>query len=83
MFYVYLLKSFKNNKSYIGTTKKLPTKRLPEHNLGSNKWTRENGPFKILYYESYYCKKDALHRENFLKSGVGRKLVKIIFDNYN
>ena len=56
--------------------------RLDEHNVGTNKWTRNNGPFKLLYYESYYCKKDAIHRENFLKGGVGKKLVKIIKENF-
>lgn len=82
MYFVYLLLSIKNGKSYVGSTGKSPGTRLDEHNLGCNKWTSENGPFKLVYYESYYCKQDALHRENFLKSGVGRKLVKLIIENY-
>jgi len=82
MFFVYLLRSHKNKKHYIGSTSKLPNKRLNEHNLGSNKWTRNNKPFDLLYYESYYYKKDAIHRENFLKTGVGRKLVKLIVKYY-
>ena len=82
MYFVYVLISLKNKKSYIGVTSKTPTIRLIEHNTSSNKWTRINKPFKIKYYESYYCKKDALHRENFLKSGIGRKLVKIIINKF-
>jgi putative endonuclease len=82
MYFVYLLRSLKNQKSYVGVTGKLPDTRLEEHNLGSNQWSRQNKPFELFYYESYYCKKDAVHREKFLKSGVGNKLVKLIITNY-
>jgi len=77
------LQSLKNSKSYVGFTSEIPEMRLYEHNIGSNKWTGENGPFKLKYYESFCCKKEAIHRERFLKSGVGRKLVKLIIENFN
>ncbi len=35
-------------------------KRLAQHNPGTNKWTKGNGPFKLVYYESYVCKTDAI-----------------------
>jgi putative endonuclease len=82
MYFVYLLKSLINNKTYVGYTAKDLLERLNEHNLGSNSWTSANKPFKLIYYESYYCKKDALHRELFLKSKIGKRLVKLIKDNY-
>jgi len=63
-------------------TSKFPTTRLEEHNVCCNQWTKNNKPFVLVYYESYYCKKDALHREKFLKSGLGNKLVRLILDNY-
>ena len=72
MFFVYFLKSLKNNKIYTGSTEKIPEDRLKEHNYGSNDWTRENGPFELLYYEKYFCKKDAKARELFYKTGLGR-----------
>lgn len=81
MFFVYLLKSLRNGKSYVGVTSKEVGKRLEQHNLGSNIWTRQSGPFKIMYYESYFCKEDAYNREKFLKSGVGKKVKKIILEN--
>ena len=74
MYFVYFLKSEKNQKFYVGVTSKRPEQRLQEHNFGSNKWTRENSPFKIVYYEKYYCKADAYQRELFYKSGFGRKV---------
>ena len=68
----------RNEKGYVGLTSKAVGKRLEEHNLGSNVWTRQNGPFRLVYYESYYCKQDASSRELFLKSGVGKKIKKLI-----
>jgi len=75
MFYVYVLKSLKNGKRYVGCTSKEPKDRLVEHNSGSNKWTRINKPFKLAYKELYNNKTTALKRENFLKSGQGRKFL--------
>ena len=75
MFYVYVLKSLKNNKRYVGCTSKDPKIRLIEHNSGSNKWTRVNNPFRLIYKEEYNNKTQALKRENFLKSGQGRKFL--------
>lgn len=72
MYYVYFLKSTKNGKYYVGTTHKKPTERLIEHNNGSNQWTRQNGPFKLAYFEEYLCKEDAAKREKFYKSGFGK-----------
>lgn len=78
MYYVYLIKSERNGKIYVGQTSKLPTKRLIQHNHGSNDWTRHNGPFELVYYESYECKTDAVKREKFYKSGVGKRIKKAI-----
>jgi len=82
MYYVYILVSLINGTSYTGITGQLVEQRLNEHNLGNNIWTRKYKPFKLIYYESFYCKKDALYRERFLKSGIGNKLVKLIKENF-
>lgn len=74
MAYVYFLESLKNGKLYVGSTEKLPDDRLTEHNNGSNKWTKENGPLKLIYYEKYFCKRDAEDRELFYKTGFGRMI---------
>lgn len=74
MYSVYFLQSTHNKKYYVGLTAKDPRERLTEHNQGSNKWTCQNGPFKLIYYESYLCQKDAELREKFYKSGFGRKI---------
>jgi putative endonuclease len=73
MFYIYVLRSEKNQKRYIGSTSKLPEQRSQEHNSGTNNFTRQNKPWKLIYQESFTTKSEALKRENFLKSGQGRK----------
>ena len=78
MFYVYVLKSLKNRKRYIGYTSKDPEERLKDHNLGSNNWTRINKPFELVYSEQYDNKTNVIKRENFLKSGQGRKFLDLI-----
>ena len=75
MSFVYVLKSLKNGKRYVGSTDLLPEDRLKEHNYGSNKFTKGNRPFILVHKEEYYTKKEAKNRENFLKSGVGRKFL--------
>lgn len=78
MYNVYFLKSIKNNKIYTGVTSKEVAQRLYEHNHHSNKFTKENGPYILLFFESYHCSKDAYLRERFYKSGLGRQIRNII-----
>ncbi|MSP38764.1 MAG: GIY-YIG nuclease family protein [Deltaproteobacteria bacterium] len=72
MFYVYVLRSLKNNKRYIGYTSKAPTDKLKEHNGGATRWTRQNRPFVLIHHEEFGDSKTARQRELFLKSGRGR-----------
>ena len=74
MFFVYFAKSHKNDKVYVGFTTKEPGKRVFEHNTGSNKWTRQNKPLKLIYYERIVCEEDARLREKSFKTGIGKKL---------
>lgn len=66
MFYVYVLKSKKDNEKYIGSTNDLK-KRLAMHNLGKVYSTKLRRPFELIYYESYKAEKDARRREHNLK----------------
>jgi len=66
MFSVYILKSLKDNKFYIGVTNDL-RRRIGEHNSGKSPSTAPRAPFKLIYCESYISEKDAKHREWNLK----------------
>ncbi|PJE68781.1 endonuclease [Candidatus Shapirobacteria bacterium CG10_big_fil_rev_8_21_14_0_10_38_14] len=82
MYTVYLAKSLKNNKIYVGFTTKNPNERIREHNSGSNKWSKANRPLELIYFEDFICKADARRREKFLKSGIGKRLKKLIVDSW-
>ena len=79
MYYVYLLKSETNGKLYIGYSKDLK-KRLLEHNSKVTKSTKSGIPWKLIYYEAFENKTDALREEIFLKSGKGRERIKYLFN---
>ena len=81
MFTVYVLRSQKNNKRYVGHTSKESLVRLKEHNCGHNKWARTNKPFILIHTEDWPDKTSAIKRENFLKSGQGRKWLDENIDN--
>lgn len=66
MFYIYLLKSKKDKKLYIGSTNDL-RRRFKEHNDGFIMSTRPRRPFELIYYEAYRIEKDARTREHNLK----------------
>ena len=68
MNYVYILKSLKDNKLYIGYTSNLRL-RYKEHSNGEVKSTRNRLPMKLVYYEAYKSEKDARAREKYLKNG--------------
>jgi putative endonuclease len=74
-YYVYVLQSLKDRKFYIGSTTNLRN-RINDHNNGRNISTKNRKPFKLIYFEGYLNKKDALGREKFLKSGSGRRYLK-------
>lgn len=80
-YYVYILKSQKNNSLYIGYTADLK-KRLKEHNSGLSQATKPFIPYKLIFYEAFLNRIDAKNREIYLKGGYGRKTVKTMLNNF-
>jgi len=74
-YYVYVLRSKKDNRWYTGLAVDL-RKRLNEHNSERQGWTKGRGPFELIYAE--ICKNftDARSREKYLKSGMGKRYLK-------
>jgi putative endonuclease len=70
MYYVYLLRSVDKRFLYVGSTDNLK-RRFEEHNSGTQKATKAYVPLKLIYYEAYASKHDALLRENALKHHGG------------
>jgi len=81
MWYVYILKSEKNNRWYTGMTHDL-RKRLNEHNSSKSTYTKNRGPYLLIYYEASLNTNDARARELYLKSGMGKRFVKNRLKHY-
>ena len=75
MYFVYVLKSLKTGRRYIGFTSKSPQERLEAHNSGVSPWTHQNRPLTLVYQESFSDRQKARRREKFLKTGNGRKFL--------
>ena len=76
-YYVYILLSLRDGGFYIGFTTNL-RQRLVKHAKGEIISTKLRLPFKLIHYEYFINRDDALAREEFLKSGYGRKQFKEI-----
>ncbi|MDP8299429.1 MAG: GIY-YIG nuclease family protein [Candidatus Tantalella remota] len=83
MYFVYILQSQKTDYIYTGSTDNLE-RRIEEHNSGERTAAGRYKPLKLVYYEAYLDKKDALDRERKLKhhgSAIGhlKKELKIVY----
>ncbi len=75
MYFVYVFRSLKDSKLYIGYTEDIE-KRVSQHSMGRVTATKHRLPLQLLYYEAYLDKRDAKGREKFLKGGSGHKYLR-------
>ncbi len=74
MHYAYILRN-KDESLYIGYSSNLK-QRISDHFNGKGcKTTKSKEDWKLIYYEAYLTKEDAVGREKFLKGGSGRKYI--------
>jgi len=66
MFCVYVIKTKIDDSLYLGYTNDL-RRRLAEHNKNQSVYTRNKGPYELVYFECYKSMKDAKYRETQLK----------------
>ncbi|MCR4283700.1 MAG: GIY-YIG nuclease family protein [Parcubacteria group bacterium] len=72
--FVYILKN-NDGKIYIGQTHNIE-KRLLDHNDIGFGYTSKFRPWKLIHSEEHLTRKDAMARERYLKTGVGRDWIK-------
>ena len=75
MHYVYILQSELDKEFYVGRTSDLK-RRYSEHAAGRVESTKHRLPMKLLCYEAYNTKEEAVRREEYLKGSDGRKDIK-------
>ena len=69
--YVYILRSSRDGKRYLGCTRNLAD-RLRRHNQGLVKATKPRAPWELIHVEEYPGAAEAFAREKSLKSWAGR-----------
>jgi putative endonuclease len=80
-YYAYILQCA-NNRFYHGSTNDLK-RRLNEHQLGDCSTTRKRLPVKLVYFEEFPTRKEAMAREKNFKNGCMRKTTKQkLIDNF-
>jgi putative endonuclease len=81
MYYVYILKSEKDEKFYTGYTKNLKL-RFEQHYKGLVMSTKNRRPLRLVYYEAGLNQQDATHREKYLKTYHGKMFIKRRLKSY-
>ncbi len=76
MYVIYALYSQKYNKIYIGYTSDLIDRFHSHNSLSSKGFTSKFRPWKVLYVEFVDTKKDAMKREQQIKTSAGRRFVR-------
>jgi len=80
---IYILRSLANEKFYIGSSRENNSEaRWKSHESGKTRSTKSGRPWKLVHQEQYVTYTEARKRENFLKSGQGRKWIKEMFGTY-
>jgi predicted GIY-YIG superfamily endonuclease len=74
-YFVYVLEC-EDGSIYKGVTSDL-NKRINDHLAGIGaEWTKTHRPIALIHYEEFKSEKEAVEREKYLKSGVGREWLK-------
>jgi len=75
MYYVYVLYSEIDGKFYTGSSPDLK-RRFREHSDGKVAATKLRRPLTLIYYEASLEKSDAIRRERYLKTGMGKRYLR-------
>ena len=79
--YVYVLENL-DSRLYIGYYPNSVKERLAKHNNGEVFSTKSFRPWKLIFFEGYLNKNDALRREKYLKTSSGSRALKIMLKEY-
>ena len=80
-FYTHVLVSSKDKRFYTGSSEDLKG-RFEARKKGQVKSTQDRRPLKLVYYEACRDKKDAMHRELYLKSHHGKMFLRNRLKSY-
>ncbi len=80
-YYIYVLISVKDKKFYVGYTEDLKS-RFEQHRKGLVSSTKNRRPLELIYSEVCLDKRDAMHREKYLKTYLGKQFLRNRLKSY-
>jgi putative endonuclease len=80
-FYIYVLRSEKDKNFYVGYSNDLKS-RFEQHCKGQVSSTKDRRPFELIYSEACLDKRDAMHREKYLKTYHGKQFLRNRLKSY-
>jgi len=81
MYFTYIIKSETDDSFYIGQCKNIQ-ERIQRHNNGYSKSTKAKIPWKLVYYESYKTRAEAVKREIEIKKQKSRKYIEDLIPKF-
>ncbi|MDB2462642.1 GIY-YIG nuclease family protein [Algibacter sp.] len=76
IYYVYVIRSEKDNRLYKGLTDDLQ-KKIAQHNMGENKETKGYRPWVLIYSKVFISRVEAKDFEKHVKSEEGVDFLKV------
>ncbi len=73
-FYVYTLQSETTGRYYVGQTEHL-AERVAYHKANYSLALKNRGPWKLVYFESYASRREAVRRERHIKRQKDRAFI--------
>jgi putative endonuclease len=80
MFFVYVIYSTETDRYYTGQTEDLET-RMKSHEAGISPFTSIAKDWKLVYFEEYKNRTDAIKREIAIKKKKSRKYIEWLISN--
>jgi putative endonuclease len=82
MFFCYILRSLKDDSFYIGQCSDLD-RRMSKHFDGFSKYTATKRPLRLVYFETFATREQALQREKEIKNKKSRKYILFLIDSWH
>ena len=82
MFFVYILQSLKDLSFYIGQCDDLDF-RMSKHSEGMSKYTASKRPLRLIYFEVYPTRTEALKRERAIKKMKSKIYIQDLVKNWS
>jgi putative endonuclease len=80
-YYVYVLISKRDKNFYVGYANNLKS-RFEQHSKGDVPSTKYRRPLELVYFEACRDRRDAMHREKYLKTYLGRQFLRNRLKSY-